>query len=94
MASCIYTIPVTSPSHIPRYHVPLLPAPRHPYLAVLPKQFDMLIHVDTTSAVQPLDIPYGADAAAWATAAEAEAEEELKPRATHGDMPELWPSGV
>ena len=48
---------------------------------MLPRQFDLVIHVDRTSAVEPLE-----PGDEWA--AEPKLEE------THGDMPELYPSGV
>ncbi|KXZ45125.1 hypothetical protein GPECTOR_58g574 [Gonium pectorale] len=52
----------------------------HYFDAELPRQFDLLIHAETTSAVRPLE------------AGDEEAPEELAE--TRGDMPELWPSGV
>ncbi|GIL79243.1 hypothetical protein Vretifemale_8574, partial [Volvox reticuliferus] len=53
----------------------------HYFDAVLPRQFDFLIHADVTSAVVPIE-----PGDEWAP--------EPALEVTHGDMPELWPTGV
>ncbi|EFJ50181.1 hypothetical protein VOLCADRAFT_89045 [Volvox carteri f. nagariensis] len=53
----------------------------HYFEAVLPRQFNILIHEDATRAVVPIE-----PGDEWALDTGLEV--------THGDMPELWPSGV
>ncbi|KAG2436740.1 hypothetical protein HXX76_006264 [Chlamydomonas incerta] len=77
----------------------------HYFEADLPRQFDLLVHVESTAAVHPLDVPPpprrgrsvggGGGEDDWSVAAAAAVSRgEAELGATHGDMPELWPSGV
>ena len=71
----------------------------HYFNAALPRQFDCVIHVDVTSAVQPLDgqqqaaaSSKGKGAAAGRLAAEG-AQGKVQGAAA-GELPETWPSGA
>lgn len=71
----------------------------------LPRQFDLLVHVESTAAVHPLDVLPQPPRRGWLFGchgggggeddwSEAPAGGEAGMGETHGDMPELWPSGV
>jgi hypothetical protein len=59
----------------------------HYFQAALPQQFDCIIHVDTTSAVQPLDDVPGMGQEAARGTAKGRAEAESEP-------PESYPTGA